>query len=180
MTERLSMLELNKNVDAPWQTEFLHISRTLMNLNYNVYLEGKVFAFQPKPQVNIFELSDLQAIYSDWKTYKDLKIEGQIKETSFIWSQNVINTCLTASREDRIEPYKTIPSNLLTPLFRDKELLYFFWNSIEMKFKMPPTQVFCHQPSDGSYFNGIFWEFCFIYLHPLSGTGVVLAGAAVD
>lgn len=76
MTERLSMLELNKNVDAPWQTEFLHISRTLMNLNYNVYLEGKVFAFQPKPQVNIFELSDLQAIYSDWKTYKDLKIEG--------------------------------------------------------------------------------------------------------
>ena len=56
-----------------------------------------------------------------------------------------------------------------------------FWNEVEKYFSMPPTHVFEHQPSAGSYFdNWVYWGFCYIFINTTTKQGILLAGGCFD
>lgn len=56
-----------------------------------------------------------------------------------------------------------------------------FWNEIKNYFSMPPTHVFEHQPTPGSYFdNWVYWGFCYIFINTTTKQGILLSGECFD
>ncbi len=56
-----------------------------------------------------------------------------------------------------------------------------FWKEIAVHFTLPPTHVYVHIPATESIFDeGIFWQFCYIYLNNNTKQGIVLSADSFD
>lgn len=147
---------------------------------YGVSLDLRSFAYVPPAQ---HDLQDLKIIFSDVlisSTISCPAIDGLLNKVSFQESKKFIDLCLSCGGGAKEGPITALDLRMEMPAIAEKRIGV-YWSEVSKYIDLPPSIVFEHKPSAGTYFDrGTFWQFCFMYFNDKTQQGLVLSGECFD
>ncbi len=143
-----------------------------MSYLYCVSIYSRIFMYELQDGQDVdFTIKEFQDVFYDWKDgefYTKKKVAGSIDASNYADSQNQVffnfSHDSTCNSLDKVAKHTNV-----------------FWQEVTAHFTLPPTHVYVHIPVQGSVFDeGIFWQFCYIYLNNNTKQGIVLSAHAFD